>query len=216
MRRGQQHRRQRDRQQIERERPDQVHQARDDRVGPPSEESRDEREDQRHERGHQRGADPDQERGASAVEHTCGDIAPLVVGPEQVVGMPGRADRGLAEAELAAALLQHLPRLSVDRDSPRDVRLEWIRMSEVLRVEGSRKADRDNQDEEDECRECDPVARQAPAGKRPGAASDDRPAGLLGIEDDAFGFRLENSHAAPLPSALTSRTPDRAGSTTAG
>ena len=206
----QQHRRERDREQVDGERPDQVHQPREPRVDEPSEETghdSHERTEQARDDGR---ADADLERGAPAVENARGHVAPLVVGAEEVVAVPGRPDRHLAELELAAARLQDWDLFAVDQRRSRQVRHERVGLRDVLRVVRRREADRDDDDEERESGDGDLVAQEPAQGEGSGAPADDLAGGSPGHERSRRLRLVGDGHV------VTAPTPGRAGSTTAG
>jgi hypothetical protein len=109
---------------------------------------------------------------------------------------PGRADRDLAEPERPAALLDHLLRLAVDFDRPRQVRGERVGVRDVVRVDRRQEADDHDQQEENDRADRDPVAHEPAPGETPGALARNLLGGLAGGESD-LRFRLvgEFSHS---------------------
>ena len=127
--------------------------------------------------------------------------------------MPGRPDRRLADPERAAALLEDVDLLPVDDRRAREVRRERVGVRDVVCVQGSGEADRDDQDEEGKRSQGDAVAKQPAPGEAPGALTCELLCALAGREAYIL-FRLVGEFSRALPP--TSRTPGRAGSTTAG
>ena len=166
---GQEHGRKRDRQEVDGERPDQVHEPGETAVHEAAEEARDQPENERDQAADSSRRDCDLEGRPSAVEHARHDIPPLGVGTDEVVRVPGGADRNLTQAELAAALLDHVDCFAADDRRPGEVGGERVRMRDVVRVDRRQQADHDDQQEEDESRESDLVAQEAPQGEAPWA-----------------------------------------------
>ena len=217
VRRREQHGRQRDREQEDRERPHEVHHARQDDVDRAAEEARDEAEQQRDEAADERGADADLERRPPAVQDAREHVAALAVGPDQVVRLPGRADRVLADPERAAALLDDLDPLAVDDGRAVDVGGERVDVRDVVRPDRGPEADQDDRHEQRQRGHRDAVAREPPPGEEPGILPRHLPGGLAGGERDARRLRLEGElRHAVAASLATSPTPGRAACTTAG
>ena len=81
------------------ERPDQVEQAADERVGPSAEIAGGEAERDGKQQREEHRAAADQERGAHAVQQADRQIAAVLVRPEEIVPLPGRADRNPLERD---------------------------------------------------------------------------------------------------------------------
>ena len=168
----QEHRRDADREQEHRERPDDVHAAGEQRVEHPSEEACEQRDHRCEEAADDGRSDPDHERVAPAVEHPRGHVASVLIGAEEVVGrIPGGPDRRLAQMQKAAALLHHRHRLAVHDRVPVQVVLERVHVGDVARVERRREADHHDDDEHHRAGHGDPVAHEPAARERPRAAT---------------------------------------------
>ena len=90
---GDQHDRERNRQEIDRESPEHVEDARQDDIDDAAEKAGGEADDRREEqRDHGRGAG-DQQRVAAAIEQARHDIAALIVGAEEIVAELARSGR---------------------------------------------------------------------------------------------------------------------------
>ena len=122
-----QHDRQRDREQVDRKRPENIEQARQDEIDDSAEEAGDDAHQRRkHEadRG-RRGAD--QQRIAAAVEQSGGDVAALAVGSQHVGSeAPGRLHRREAQAQPFGRGLHDLHGLAGDDDLAVEVGAERV------------------------------------------------------------------------------------------
>ena len=166
---GEEHRRDRDRQEIDGKRPDHVQDSGKHAVDETAVEPGHQADDDGDEAADQRRADPDLERGAAAVEHAGGDVAALLVGAEEVVSLPGGADGRLPERERAAALLEHIHPFAVDHGARGETRGERIGVRDVAGVERGRERDRDDGEEQHERRHREAVSHQLAGGEPPGA-----------------------------------------------
>ncbi len=85
--------RERDREQVDRERPDDVERARDERIGRSSERACDEREHERQRDAEERRRDTDQQRRTPSVQHAHEQVPTVRIGAEQVAGraVPARS-----------------------------------------------------------------------------------------------------------------------------
>lgn len=92
-----------------RERPDQVEQAADQRVGSPPEVARGESEGDCDEHGQRERAGSDQDRGPPSVQEPDHEVPAVLVRAEEVCPTPGRADRHTVERD-------HVDSLAVQRD----------------------------------------------------------------------------------------------------
>src|SRR5206468_1462662 len=142
------------------------------------------------------------------------DVAALAVRADEVVRVPGRPDRVLADAQLPPALLDHLDRLAVDPCRPVEVRAEDDGVRDMVRVDRGAKADDDDQEEERQRPERDPVAKEAPPGEPPRALARDLLCGLAGRKNDLL--LGSEGELGQLCFAPTLRTPGRGVGTTAG
>ena len=204
--------RDRDREQVDGERPQDVHQPREDAVGEAAEEAGDHRDDRREDAADQGRDGRDHERVPAAVEQARHHVAALGVRPEEVVvEVPRRADRRGADAERAAALLQDRHALAVHDRRAVDVRAERVGVRDVVRVERRREAGEHDEHEHHERDHRRPVPQQPAAcqGVRPetcGAVLLDRAACLDRLDCPA--------HRQYRRAPITAPRPGRSGSST--
>src|SRR5713226_10219486 len=85
--------RQRDSEQVDGKRPDQIEEARDDSVCQPAEVAAEEAEDKRQEGRGECGTQPDEQRNPTAVEKSDEEVATVRIGTEQVGPSPAGPDR---------------------------------------------------------------------------------------------------------------------------
>ena len=169
----------RDAEQHDRERVEEIEEARDHEVDPAAEVPGGERKDHREEDADRRRADSDEERVAAPVQEPHRDVAAEAVGAEHEVAAgaePRRPDRDRRD-ELAlddAALRDDVHRLAVDLDRVEDVLVVRAGVRDVMRVERRRRTDRDDEDEDGEREEREVVAAQPPPGEVPRAAAANR------------------------------------------
>ena len=167
----------RDAEQQHGKRPDDVKRARDDRVDPAAEVAGERAREDRQEDRQQRGAGADQQRVAPAVEQADRDVAAALVGAEEELAAPGRADRH--------AVGRHdIGRLAVDRDLLGEVVLVGVGPRDVIGVQRRRERHRHDDDEQRAEHERHLVAPQPPQRELPRRDARDRPAALLALLRD--------------------------------
>ena len=194
-----QHDRERDGEEIDREGPENVEEARYEHVDDAAEiaggQAHERGEEQRH---HGRHAGNEQ-RVEAAVEQAGHHVTALIVGAEEIVAeLPGGADGRVAEAQTFCRLLHHRNVLAVDLDHGIERRAEGIGVGPGG-IGGGKQADNDDENEDGQRENGGAVSEQAAESRGPGATA-------LRSCDNRVGCSGQNMITSPRTGRPSSRT----------